>query len=512
MKKLDKLLFVGFIPSFLVSYLTACFILVMQFLLIYFDDFVGKGLSFYVFLELFFYFSMSLTPNALPLALLLSSLISFGNLSEHSENIALRTAGVSPMRILRSLFIFVCFLSVGSYFFSDRVVPFFNIKAYSLLYDIRKKKPTFNLISGEFYMGLPGFSIRASEKKADGALKDVIIYDHTSGTGAYDAILAKSCTVEYPTEHCMLMSLTEGAYYTKKDLLGEKNRNALTEVHFDSMQVVFDMSDFSFIRSRRSLSHHRYTVSIRELAKRKNELAWKRYVGQQRVRTERRGSRIRAYGHRDVHFPRPQEPPPVLSRPFTAQEAVPLVSFPPHFLLGGYAATSSGAPVPEKYAPGSAYRALKVESENEQDLSRRKRVDRLVRIVQKTNKKRNAYELEIHRRYALAMACLLMFLIGGSIGTLVKRGGIGMPVLIAFVCYVAFYSLLILGEKNAKEGSITPALGAWMADGLLFLMSVFFLSQALRDRNILNREFIWRLLRGATRRMAYGKVQPGPSA
>lgn len=512
MKKLDKFLFISFLPPFLVSYLTACFILVMQFMLKYFDEFVGKGISFHIFMELFFYFSVSLTPNALPLALLLSSLICFGNLAEYSENTAIKAAGVSPRRILKPLLIFVGLLSVGSYSFIDRVVPTFNIKAYSLLYDIRMKKPTFNLISGEFYTGLPGFSIRAAEEMSDGTLKDVIIYDHTNHTGKYDVILADFCSLTHPSVNCMVMTLHKGSYYTARNITNKRaHQESMTKIYFDSMQFAFDMSDFSFSRSQKALfSRHRYTVPSTILKEKKESLDWTLYVERKRVASEKNSHGYQPYARKNTYLqPSRAEKDPSYSRnkvitmplssmgvhrePVTQKES--LLSFFARLRQKPSRTQRDNEVTKEAVSLGlpTAYQRQIVVSEHRADTAKRLKIKSLQSAIYSTQKKRNAYEIEIHRRYALSVACFLMFLIGGSIGTIVKKGGIGVPVLIAFVCYVSFYSLLILGEKNAKEGAIAPAFGAWMADMWLFLIGLFFVSLSMTDNNILSKETLWRL-------------------
>ena len=193
MKKIDKLVIKSFVGPFLLTFVVVVFILLTQYMLKYFDDFVGKGLGAEVFAELLFYFSINMTPVALPLAVLLSSLMTFGNLGEHFELTAIKGAGISLTRALRPLFFFVTLISIVAFLSNNFVVPKANLKAYSLLYDIKQKKPALDIQEGVFYGGIPNFKIKINKKFPDGeTIKDVIIYDHSTGLGNRDVILADS--------------------------------------------------------------------------------------------------------------------------------------------------------------------------------------------------------------------------------------------------------------------------------------------------------------------------------
>ncbi len=180
MKKLDKLILKAFFGPFILTFAVVEFILLTQYMLKYLDELVGKNLGGEVFGELLFYFSINMAPVALPLAVLLSSLMTFGTLGEHNELTAIKTSGITLTRILRPVFIAVSFITVGAFFFNNNVVPKANLKAYSLLWDIRQKKPAMNFKEGAFYNGIPGYSIKVNKKMNDGqTLGDVMIYDHS---------------------------------------------------------------------------------------------------------------------------------------------------------------------------------------------------------------------------------------------------------------------------------------------------------------------------------------------
>ncbi len=193
MKKLNKLIIKSVVGPFFLTFIIVVFILLTQYMLKYFDDFVGKDLGMNVFAELIFYFSINMTPVALPLAVLLSSLMTFGNLGEHFELTAIKGAGISLTRTLRPLFFFVLIISFIAFLSNNYVVPQANLKAYSLLYDIKQKKPALDIQEGVFYGGIPKFRIKVNKKHEDGeTIEDVIIYDHTQGQGNKDIIIANS--------------------------------------------------------------------------------------------------------------------------------------------------------------------------------------------------------------------------------------------------------------------------------------------------------------------------------
>ena len=183
MRKLDSLILRSFIGPFIVTFFVVVFILLLQFMLKYFDDILGKDLSFGVLFEFLFYFSVRITPDALPLAILLSSIMTFGNLGENNELVAIKSSGVSLVRTLLPLFFISLLISLFAFYSNNNFVPKANLKALSLLYDIKKKKPSMDLKEGQFYSGIPGYSIKANKKITDRLLKDVMIYDHITYQG-----------------------------------------------------------------------------------------------------------------------------------------------------------------------------------------------------------------------------------------------------------------------------------------------------------------------------------------
>lgn len=254
MKKIDKLILDAFIGPFLITFLVVVFILLNINMLKYFDDIIGKGLDWWVLGRLFFYFAIFTIPTAMPLAVLLSSLIAFGNLGEHFELTAIKSAGISLLRVLQPIFFFILLLTAAAFHANNNMVPRAALEAYSLLYDIKQKKPALELREGEFYRGIDNMSIKVNKKfpKDEQALKGVIVYDHRKNNGNKDVIVADSGRMyTILNERYLKFELFNGYNYTEgaaNQRGGNSRTNAskesLTRTQFDKSQFVFDLSSF----------------------------------------------------------------------------------------------------------------------------------------------------------------------------------------------------------------------------------------------------------------------------
>ena len=256
MKKIDKLVLNSFFGPFILTFLVVVFILLNIQMLKYFDDIIGKGLEWSVVGKLLFYFAVFTTPTAMPLAVLLSSLITFGNLGEHFELTAIKSAGISLLRTLQPIFFFVLVLTGFAFYINNNLVPKAALEAYSLLYDIKQKKPALELREGAFYMGIPDVSIKINKKfsKDESALKGVVIYDHRKNEGNKEVTVADSGRMyTILNERYLKLELYKGYYYTEgtsgdQELTGQRGKNSPTSLsrsQFAKTQVVFDLSSFN---------------------------------------------------------------------------------------------------------------------------------------------------------------------------------------------------------------------------------------------------------------------------
>ncbi len=262
MKKLDKLILSSFIGPFVITFLVVVFILLTQHMLKYFDDIIGKGLGIDVIGQLLFYFAIFMTPVAMPLAVLLSSLIAYGNLGEHFELTAIKSAGISLTRTLVPIFFFVLLLTGVAFYVNNNLVPKAALEAYSLLYDIKQKKPALDLREGAFYEGIPDMSIKVNKKFPDGVtIKDVMIYDHRKHDGNRDVTIADSGKMyTIMQERYLKLELFNGYNYTEgasseQDLSGRKRggSNVISRSQYAKTQVVFDLSSFQMEKTDKKL-------------------------------------------------------------------------------------------------------------------------------------------------------------------------------------------------------------------------------------------------------------------
>lgn len=461
MKKLDKLILRSFIGPFLLTFAVVEFILLTQYMLKYLDDMVGKDLGFTVIAQLLMYFSLNMAPVALPLAVLISSLMTYGNLGEFHELTAIKTSGISLVRILRPIFIFTIFLSIGAFFFNNKVVPKANLKAFSLLWDIRQKKPSLDIRENIFYNGIPGYSIKITEKLGDEGdiLKGIMIYDHTAGRGNTNVIIADSGRMytKY-NEQYLALDLYKGKVYAEEvsSNPGVNNTQAgFVRQQFAANNLMFNLSSFNLDRTREDLfKGSKMMLNIKELRHVTDSLRQK-LADKKKLITPNLGP---YYSYFKADSAKRAEVPLITA---VSKKPVP----PPNPTIFGLAAN----------------KARNIKSFTTAYTEEMKGVFR----------ESNNYEIEIFRKYTQSVACIIMFLIGAPLGAIIKKGGLGMPVLISILFFIIFYVLTILGEKWGREGLVMVAAGMWAANLILLPVGLFFLYQARNDSSLLELDF-WR--------------------
>jgi lipopolysaccharide export system permease protein len=277
MKKLDKLVLNAFIAPFFLTFIVVVFILLNIQMLRYFDDLIGKGLEWIDIAKLLFYFAIFTAPTAFPLAILLSSLIAFGNLGEHFELTAIKSAGISLVRALLPIFVFVLMLTVVAFYTNNNLVPKAALEAYSLLYDIKQKKPALDLREGTFYNGITDISIKVDKKypEDDAALGGIVVYDHRKGDGNKEVTKADSGRMyTIHDERYLKFELFNGYNYSEgandeNVMAGRKNRGnneTFTRSKFEKTQVVFDLSSFQMERTdKKWFQGNRIMRNLRQL-------------------------------------------------------------------------------------------------------------------------------------------------------------------------------------------------------------------------------------------------------
>jgi lipopolysaccharide export system permease protein len=468
-KKIDLLVLKTFAGPFLLTFFITLFIIVMQFLWKYVDEMIGKGLEWEILLELIFYASASFVPLALPLAVLLSSIMTFGSLGEHYELVALKSSGISLFRFMQPVIITVLFISLGALYFSNNILPKANVKFGALLHDIRNQKPALNIKPGIFYTEIQGFSIRIGEKEADNRhVHDVMIYDFTSGRGN-ESVLISDHGEMYSSDggRFLYLKLYNGVQYQevkqKKPTQGfEHNRT-----YFAQWEKVFDLSDFSMSRSDESLWKNHYQMM--NLTQLENAIDTINKEVQERI------SYLR--GNVSGFF-----------------------SFMKYNLDSTYqAAANDLSPGGKKFADSTLHVELNPKEKHE-NISRALNYARNIksyagvatRDLEYRKKNLARHEVEWNRKFTLSVACIVLFFCGAPLGALIRKGGFGMPIFMSILFFVIFHVFSMSGERIAEEGSISAFAGMWMSIFVMLPIGIFLSYKAMNDSPLLSMEWYYK--------------------
>ncbi|MBX0289691.1 LptF/LptG family permease [Hymenobacter sp. HSC-4F20] len=455
MKKLDKLILRAFAGPFLLTFAVVQFIFLMQFMMKYMDDLVGKDLGMGVIAQLLFYFSVLIVPISLPLAVLLSSLMTFGTLGEHHELTAIKTAGISLTRILRPVLIFSVLLAGGAFWFNNTIVPLANLEAYSLLWDVRQQKLALDIREGVFYNGIPGYTIKVNQKMGENGdiLKGVMIYDHTQSSGSMRVILADSGRMftRFGGQYLGL-ELFRGRMYIEQPSADNRAGANFIRQNFSQNLITFSLASFGLDRTKKDLfKENKMMLNLSQLNHYTDSL-------HQRLQKER----VLLIAQLNPYYT-------YLRLDTTGRAALRRVE-------GWQVPVAELQPVSLNITQQAANRARNVRSFLGTS------AERLTNMTKETAN----YRIEMFRKFTQSAAILLMFLIGAPLGAIIKKGGLGVPILVSIVFFIVYYVLSIMGEKYGREIVMPVGLGMWMATSLLLPVGLFFLYQARHDSGILD--------------------------
>ncbi len=498
MRKIDKLIIKSFVGPFILTFLVVVFILLLQHMLKYFDDIIGKDLGWDVVGTLLFYFAVFMTPLALPLAILLSSLITFGNLSEHFEITAIKSLGISLSRSLVPIFIMVIGLTVFAFYVNNTWVPKAALEAYSLLYDIKQKKPALDLQEGAFYGGIPDISIKVNKKFPDGAsLKDVIIYDHRGQTGNKKVTIADSGRMyTIFNEQYLKLELYNGYDYTEGSEgqnIGQQVSNSqetLQKTHFGKMEIVFDLSSFGLARTdKRWFQGNRIMRSVWQLDDDIDSLNTEikqNYLGRYNMQFSlftfhRKGDTLDV--PKDlVAFKRYRDSLNKVNNPYRSPFALEFTPVPSDS-IGAATRKVSDSLFTSDFTADEIAIALN-----------QTRTLKATLLNMNTNRntythERAVFQIQWHKILANSIACIVMFLIGAPLGSIIKKGGLGVPVIFSIFFFILFYLFISTGEKWALQEKITVPQGIWAADVILAAIGLIFLRQARLDARLFDSDY-----------------------
>jgi len=456
-KKLHALVLKSFVGPFLLTFFIALFVLLMQFLWKYIDDMVGKGLEWSVIAELLFYTSANLVPMALPLAILVSSIMTFGNLAEHFELTAAKAAGISLQRIMLPLLFTAILISSAAFFFSNSILPYTNLKMGSLLYDIRQQKPALSIREGVFYNGIEGYSIKVGEKEKDGmTIYRVMIYDHTGGMGNRKLVVADKGKMETsPDQNFLILTLFNGHSYEEQSKnRGGVDTHPLMRNSFNEYVIRFDLSQFKLNRTNEDL-----------------------FKG----------------NHQMLNLSQLDFMVDSLSEDNLRRDHLSLQNMKPYFLflrdssaLKQIAGATSVIASNDSLQPGTLpalYDNALNQARGMQAYLTNSKDEKESRMYQMAR-----FKVEWHRKLTLSAACFILFLIGAPLGAIIRKGGLGWPLVISILFFLAYHITSITGEKFAKEGIIPAWRGMWLSSGILLPIGVFLIFKATHDSVIFDRD------------------------
>ena len=464
MKKLYKYILKSFIGTFIFTFFVAVFILLMQFLWTYLDDLVGKGLGFDVLGKLMFYTAITFVPMAMPLAILLSSLMCFGNLGEFYELVAMKASGISVWKIMRPLLIFSIVMSITAFVFSNNVLPVATLKSKTLLRDVRKQKMSFDIPEGMFYKGIDGYTIRAGKKGADGStLYDMMIYDHTAYKGNVKVTIADSATIALaPSQKEVVFTLYDGYNYNEvTDDKEYRSKRPFETMKFDKQYISFDISDFDMTESDGSaFKGHQSMMNINQLIVAIDSLE---------LNTEdRHESYKKSFKNRLQHLSSKD----IVSKNHNKAEldTISVFKWP---LLDNFSEKEQSSIV------NMARSAVKNQVDN---------IELNIKDFERQGTNIRKHQQVLHEKFSLSIACLLFFFIGAPLGAIIRKGGLGLPIVISVVFFVIYYVITITSQRIAIAGDIHIFLGVWLSSIIILPIGIFLTIKATTDSALLDGE------------------------
>lgn len=460
MKIFDKYILKSFLQPFLATFFVVLFVLVMQALWLAFDEIAGKGIDIFFILKFLGYLALILTPTALPIGILLSSIMALGTLAENYEFAAIKSAGISLKRVIRPLVILVILLSGLDFIFLNNIYPWATLKQKNLYLNMKKKKPALALVPGAFNTEIPGFSIKFDEKygEEENLLKNVQIADLTAGKGKIKVITAEKGTIS--TEEgskYMTLALENGNYYeehlNKAMLPKERAKMPASKATFKTYTINIDISSFSDDNSMNDeiVKEHHGMLSIVQLdsISKKNKIEYDAYI-QNRA---------------DIFY--------------NTINAKKLYKYPDSVLNKNLK--------PEILKNFSLKNKSTVLNEAIQLINRT--IDRnkySIKSFKDQRKVLNLYDFEFSYRISFALACLVLFFIGAPLGSIIRKGGFGLPMIMAITIFVIYFFISQLGRNLSEESAISALLGSWLSTLILLPFGILLTRRATKGMGIFN--------------------------
>lgn len=466
-KRLHTYVLTSFLPVFFMTFMISNFILVMQTLWRYIEYLVGKGLDMAIFGKFVWYASLSLVPMSLPLAVLLASLMTFGNFGEKLELLAMKAAGISLFRIMKPLIVLMVFISVGAFYFQDRAMPVVQVKLMSLLASFKQKSPELSIPEGAFYSEIPGITLYVRSKDVEKKLlKDIVIYDFSQGYENAAVTLADYATLKFTDDKMnLIFTLHNGEGFSNfSNMQGTSANIPYRRESFRTKQLIMDYDgNFNMVDESNFNAMH-FSKNTQELSVIIDSVGG--ILDSLDARTEQAFTQ-RKYMGRDVNNGHKLIEPGVIMKKSPVRPFYPKMDS----LI--------------RSLDKETLRQLAQHAEMNINSTRNDLEYKQIAVANETYQFRRS-SIEFHRKFTLSIACLIFFFIGAPLGAIIRKGGIGMPAVISVLLFIFYYMIDVAGYKMARDGLWEPVLGGWISSAVLFPLGLFLTYKAVKDSQILN--------------------------
>lgn len=462
-KKLDKLILKSFIGPFIITFFIAFFVLMMQGLWKYLDDLVGKGLDFITIGKFLWYVSASMLTLAMPIAILISTIMTFGNLGESFELVAIKSSGISLLRFMRPLmFLAVLFCGI-TFLFANYVIPYANLKFVALYNDIYYKKPAFDLKEGVFFTHIPNYAIKAGKKDADGStIHDILIYEQTNPL-QNNTIIAETGVMTVSKDKRFLEFNLKNGYRYQENGTAYDSTNEYIRLGFSSFKKLFDLSALQKQTTNDSIYRSNFKMlSAGQINRSLDSL-------------KRMKDTVTVRMNKSLAFTLPY-----VARQDSSKKILPVIK-------SRYSKFDSILPDSARFQVNNAAILLANNIKYNIENSGTEIENRKTEI--------KYHYIEWHRKFSLSMACFVLFFIGAPLGSIIRKGGLGMPLVVAIIFFLLFHLLNMFGEKFVKEDIMPPFIGMWLAVLALTPAGIFLTHKAMHDSQLFNKEYYFRIFK-----------------
>ncbi len=472
-KTLHRYILRNFLRTFSTTFFVSLFVLLMQFMFRYADDFIGKGVGFVTMAQFFGYSALSLIPLSLPLSILLGSLMTFGNFGERLELLSMKAAGISLFRIMSSLIIFIGLLSIGSFYFADNILPKTQVDMWTLIFSIREKSPELQIPEGSFCSDIEGMNIYVKDKHSNGRLNDVIIYDYSNGFENTGIILAKDGSLEMSSDKKYLMlTLYNGESFENLNQ-GSQSHNSSDIIpyrreSFSKKEIIIDYdANFNEINGA-FLDDNYVSKNTTELQQTIDSVSLK--VDSIKTANAEKKINLTYFNHSNVEH---------------------ATSIQPEFLKKYESESSKSI-----YAKlDSANKMIVLDNAAIRCKNLSNDIDYETSVTDWLEGEIRRHAIEWHKRYTLAFACFIFLFIGAPLGAIIRKGGMGMPIVLATVIFIIYYIIDNAGYKMAREGIWPVWQGMWLSAEILLPFGILLTYLAATDNTIMNAESTWIMIK-----------------